>query len=120
MNKYTQKTNKDPHAPDWWSKKPDMETKVQWQEAVTDFLIATDEEPENLVFGIDLVKKVLPFAKKYDYRWKGFNPEDLNTYIYAGHQSFYNQIRNKLDALKEENKKKIPTDSKPAKGSPRL
>ena len=56
MNKYAQKTLKDPNAPDWWSKKPDMETKLAWQEAVPDFLIAMDEEPENLLFGIDLVK----------------------------------------------------------------
>ena len=46
----------DPNAPAFWTLKPDRVTKIQWQEAVSDYLTGYDKEPEELKHSVELVK----------------------------------------------------------------
>ena len=95
----------DPEAPEFWSQRLDKIMKRKWKQAIDDYLIAYDKEPEQVEFNIGLVKECLRFLKKHDSRWKGFNKDDFNTYAYPGHMQFYQQIRNRLDSLIAEKKK---------------
>ena len=76
-------------APEFWTVKPDRMTKLKWQQAMDDYLVAFDKEPEQVEFSIDVVKDCLRFLKKHDGRWKGFSAQDLNTYAYPAHMVFY-------------------------------
>ena len=110
----------DPDAQDWWTQKPDPDTKKRWQMAVPDYLILNEKEPEEVKHTIEMTKECIKFAKKYDERWRGFNPEKFNTYLYPGHLIFYNQIRNKLDAFVLEAKNKKKADQKLLRMNPTI
>lgn len=44
----------------------------KWQQAVEDYITFHDADVEHLVFGIDLVKRIIPHVAVRDARWKKF------------------------------------------------
>ena len=95
----------DPDAPDWWTARPDENTKNRWKMAVDDYLIAEDAEPEDVEHDMDMAKDCIKWAKKYDSRWKGFNKANFNISRYPAHKFFYDLTRNRLDTLKSESER---------------
>ena len=92
----------DLNVPSFWTIRPDKVTKIKWQEAISDYLIANALGPDEVEFSIELVKDCLQYAETHDQRWSGMKPGDFNMALYPAHYNFYNVIRNKLVGLNTE------------------
>ena len=57
--------NEDEH-PAWWKLKPSPDTKKLWAQSVNDYMIAEEQEADDLIFSKALVKKLIPYVAKYD------------------------------------------------------
>ena len=87
--------------PIWWEEPQNADITALWQEAVEDYLECYDVEVDEVKFGIDLVKKMIPNVAGKDKRWKRFPKDSFNTGQYEAHAKLYETINNKLKSLKK-------------------
>ena len=68
----SKKAKRDQKTPQWWSKEVDEDTKVDWQEAVEDYIDAANVQLETTKFSMSLVKEVIPYIALVDKNWEDF------------------------------------------------
>ena len=87
--------------PIWWDEAPEQNTITFWQQAMEDYISFHDADVDQLQFGIDLVKKIIPHVAVRDPRWKKFPLTLFNTNQYDAHAKLYESIHNKFTSLKK-------------------
>jgi hypothetical protein len=84
---------------EWWDKNVHHKTMEKWRPAVQAYLDFEYLKPTHEKFSIELVKRIISHAGKYDDCWKKFPRDSFDHLSYKAHNVFYLMVEEELRAL---------------------